>query len=194
MAYRTMYDSVTVANLPVQAGALYAGYVDGNYNNFIQVCQRFPKARVVSIAVQANADAQVLDVEAGDATASQAPAWVTRQRKLGRKRPTIYTSRSNFGTVIAAFNAAKVALPDFWIADWTDAPHAIAGAVAVQFATNAKYDTTCITDAYWPDAKPTVIKRVIHAPKKVVKKAAHVVKKVVKKVVHKVAPKHAKKP
>lgn len=193
MAYRTMYDSVTVANLPVQAGALYAGYVNGNYTNFVQICQRFPKSRVVSIAVQANADAQVLDVEVGDATPDQAPAWVTRQRKLGRKRPTVYCNRSTFPAVLAAFAKAKVANPDFWIADWTNAPHAIPGAIAVQFATNAKYDTTCITDAYWPDAKPTAIKRVIHAPKKVVKKAAHVVKKVVKKVVHKVAPKHAKK-
>jgi len=201
MANRTMYDSVTVANLPVEPGALYAGYVDGNWPNFIQISQQFRKSRVVSIAVQANADAQVLDVEAGDATADQAPAWVVRQRNVGRKRPTIYTSRSNFSTVIAAFNAAKVALPDFWIADWTGAAHSVSGAVAVQFASNDKYDTSCITDAHWPDAKPTVIHRVIHAPKKVVKraahvvkKAAHVVKKVVKKVVHKPVPKPTKKP
>ncbi len=65
MAYRKMYDSVTVGNLPVNADNLYAGYVGGLYPTLIPIMQRFPHARVVSIAVNASQSAQVLDVETG---------------------------------------------------------------------------------------------------------------------------------
>jgi len=180
---RYMYDSVNTNNLPVN-GDFYAGYVAGNWPNFIEISKKFPKKRVVSIAVQADEDAQVLDIEQGDATADQAPAWVTRMRFHGRKRPTIYTSRSNMDAVVAAFDAAKVVHPDFWIADWTNSPHSIPGAVAVQYKTTPEYDKTCITDRYWPDVKPVITKRIVHKVMAPVRKVAKVIKRAV--ITHKV--------
>ena len=174
-----MYDSVNAHNLPLGAD-YYAGYVAGNWPNFIEISKMFPKKRVVSIAVQADQNAQVLDVERGDATADQVPAWVVRMRKTGRKRPTIYTSRSNYPEICAALDAAKVAHPDFWIADWTGEPHAIPNAVAVQYLSTDLFDKTCITDAYWPNPKP-------HLPMRIVHKALKPVHKVVKKVAKVVA-------
>jgi len=186
-----MYDSVNANNLPAN-GDLYAGYVGGNWPNFIEISKKFPKKRVVSIAVQANEDAQVLDIESGDATPDQAPAWVNRMRFNGRKRPTIYTSRSNMSAVIAALDAAKVAHPDFWIADWTNSPHSVPGAVAVQYMTTPEYDKTCITDPYWPDVKPVITKRIVHKVTAPVRKVAKVIKRAVikhkvKSVIHKKA-------
>jgi len=153
---RIMYDSVNIDNLPTNGDA-YAGYVGGNWPTYGPLTKKFPGKPIVSIAVNATEDAQVLDVEQGDATAADVPAWLSRQRKNGRKRPTVYTSRSNMGAVIAALDAAKVAHPDFWIADWTGAPHAVPGAVAVQYLSNDKFDETVITDAHWPEValKPT---------------------------------------
>lgn len=188
---RYMYDSVNANNLPVN-GDFYAGYVAGNWPNFIEISKKFPKKRVVSIAVQADEDAQVLDIEQGDATADQAPAWVVRMRKAGRKRPTIYTSRANVPAVMAALDAAKVPHPDFWVADWTGAEHSVPGAVAVQYMSTPEYDKTCITDRYWPDVKPHLPMRVVHKALKPVRKIVHKIKKVVvlrkiKRAIHKKA-------
>jgi hypothetical protein len=46
-----MYDSVNAHNLPLGED-YYAGYVAGNWPNFIQISKMFPKKRVVSIAEQ----------------------------------------------------------------------------------------------------------------------------------------------
>jgi len=149
MTNRKMYDSVNIENLPLD-GDVYAGYVGGNWPTYEPLMKKFPHKPVVSIAVQANQDAQVLDIESGDATPEQAAAWVARQRKLGRKRPTIYTSYSMMGNVLNELAKAKVERPDFWIADWTGASHAVPGAVAVQWASNDRFDETVITDPNWP--------------------------------------------
>jgi len=181
MAYRKMFDSVNVENLPVNPDNLYAGYVGGLYPTFTQILHRFPKARVVSIAINATEDAQVLDVETGDATPADVPGWLNRMRAQKRHNVTVYTSRSNIDAVLAACDAAKVAHPLIWAADWTGAPHAVTGAVAVQYLSNAYIDETCITDAFWPDSKPKskvvrIAKRVVRATKKVVKKPVAAVK------------------
>jgi hypothetical protein len=185
MNYRKLYDSVNIDHLP-KDGDVYAGYVAGNWPTYVPLMTKFPHKRVVSIAVQANQDAQVLDIEQGDATPDQAPEWVNRQRKLGRGRPTIYCSRSLYPEVVAALQKAHVAMPDFWIADWTGTPHSIPGAVAVQYLSNADFDETCITDEWWPNGAPKtpirrVVKRVARKVVKVAKAPAKVVKKVVAK-------------
>ena len=150
MTNRKMYDSVNIDNLPLD-GDVYAGYVGGNWPTYEPLMKKFPHKPVVSIAVQANQDAQVLDIESGDATPEQAAAWVARQIKLGRKRPTIYTSHALMQDVLNEIAKAKVERPDFWIADWTGAAHAIPGAVAVQWASNDRFDETVITDPTWPE-------------------------------------------
>jgi len=45
---RYMYDSVNVNNLPIN-GDFYAGYVAGNWPNFIEISKKFPKKRKLRI-------------------------------------------------------------------------------------------------------------------------------------------------
>lgn len=86
-----MYDSVTVSEIPRYALAV-AGYVGGNWPTFHLLPDLFPQAKRLSIAISAAEDAEMLDIENGDATPTQAPAWVRRQLARGVKRPAIYCS------------------------------------------------------------------------------------------------------
>jgi len=149
-----MFDGVNPNTVPSGAN-VYAGYVGGLYPTFAPLQAKFPSAKHVSIAVNSSEDAQVLDVENGDATASEVPAWLTRQRARGQVRPTVYCSRvgssgEGWQDVIRACDAAGVPLPDFWIADYTPQAHGLEGAVAVQWIDHGGYDESVITDPTWP--------------------------------------------
>jgi hypothetical protein len=88
-----MYDSVDVQQIPRSALAV-AGYVGGHWPTFPQLVQLFPQAHRTSIAISASEDADMLDIENGDAVPAQAPAWVKRQHSLGKPRPAVYCSLS----------------------------------------------------------------------------------------------------
>lgn len=154
MADRMMYDGVDVDKVPDGAD-VYAGYVDGDYANYEAMVKKFPNATHIRICVFNSGDAQVLDIEPGNATAGDAVAWVQRQRTLGTTRPTIYCaldSNPDYGwpQVREAFQTAGVAEPDYWIADQTGSSHPINGAVAVQWVDKGGYDISLITDPTWP--------------------------------------------
>jgi hypothetical protein len=119
-----MFDDITVANLPGGAKA-YAGYVDGRYRNFADVKTRFPQAAIVSIAVFAQDDAEVLDVEQGDATIADIYAWLKRQLARGVWRPVIYTSVSNVDRMMLTMVANGFKRSDYriWSAHYTDRAH-----------------------------------------------------------------------
>ena len=160
---RVMYDGVNPSTVPSGAD-VYAGYINGNWPTYGLFTAKFPQARQVSITVFSKGDAQVLDVENGDASAADVPAWLTRQRSLNQARPTVYCSRvgsPGYGwqDVIDACRAAGVALPDFWIADYTTGAHPLAlngiTAVAVQWIDHGGYDESAIYDPTWPAANPT---------------------------------------
>jgi len=102
-----MFDSVNVSELPAGDYA-YAGYVNGRWPTYQGVVSTFPGHSVLSIAVTASADAECLDIENGDATASQAPSWVQRQLARGVTRPVLYTSASNVDTVVAMCAVAGI--------------------------------------------------------------------------------------
>lgn len=96
-----MYDDVSVNLIPRNARYV-AAYVDGHWQTILKIKLRCPRAKIVSIAVFPQHDADCLDCEPGDATNAQAPAWVKRQRarrkagaKCGTKLPWLYTSASN---------------------------------------------------------------------------------------------------
>ncbi|MDI5965708.1 hypothetical protein [Streptantibioticus silvisoli] len=149
---RTMYDGVTVAHLPTGA-PLYAGYVDGRYANVTALRKRFPKARIVEIAVLASTDAgQVLDVETGDATPAQAPGWVVSRRHAGVD-PTVYCNSSTWPAVRAAFRNAGIAEPHYWIAQYDNKATIPTGAVAKQFQNDPGWDKSVVAD-YWPGIDP----------------------------------------
>ncbi|WP_051943884.1 glycoside hydrolase family 25 domain-containing protein [Streptacidiphilus rugosus] len=149
---RTMYDAVTTLNVPAGA-TLVAGYGDGYYQNIDEFRARFPRATIVEIAVSSHHNlGVVLDVETGDATPAEAPGWVTMRRAAGVD-PTVYCNSSTWPAVRAAFRAAAVAEPHYWIAQYDNNPVIFAGAVAKQYADPGPYDLSTVAD-YWPGVDP----------------------------------------
>lgn len=149
---RLMYDGITPSRIPADA-TMVAGYVDGRYANIPALKERFPKARIVPIAVFAHTnDGVVLDVEPGNATPAQAPGWVVSRRHAGVD-PTVYCSASTWPTVQAAFRNAGITEPHYWIADYDHDPTVPVGAVAKQYKNTAGYDVSSVR-AYWPGVDP----------------------------------------
>lgn len=146
---RTLFDSIDVARLPVDA-QMVAGYVGGHWPTYGQLASRFPHAIRVSIAVNASEDAQVLDVETGDATPGQAPAWTARQRTWGRD-PTVYCNTSTWPDVETAFRSARVPLAHWWRADYDGRAVLEMGEVAHQYRsdTATDLDWSVVAD-FWP--------------------------------------------
>lgn len=120
----TMYDAVTVSNIPRSAQAV-AGYVNGKWPTFATLKKLFPKAYKLSIAVSSHADADCLDIEKYDATNEVAPAWVKRQQARGVKKPVVYTSLSNVRALLRALAAAGIHRTDvrLWTAHYTNFEH-----------------------------------------------------------------------
>lgn len=110
-----------------------AGYVNGTWANWDQVVAEYEKSgkHLVSIDVIGDADAQCLDVERGDATPAQAPAWVQRTMEAGIKArdlrwfPKIYVEEGSARALIDAIEAAHIGRSDIriWTGHWTGIPH-----------------------------------------------------------------------
>lgn len=105
----TMYDSVTVANLPA-GGDAYAGYTSGNFPTWVPLSQRFhgTGAHLLSIAISPDEHALCLDIEAGDAMPWQAPAWVKTEQVRNVHRPVLYASVSKVHRVLVLLSAAGI--------------------------------------------------------------------------------------
>lgn len=120
----TMYDSIEVDQIPPKPEAV-AGYVGGKWPTYKAVVAKFPTAKHLSIAIAASEDAECLDIEAGDATIAQAPAWVERQHKRGNQRPVLYISLFSAKSLI--MELAKHGIPKrqirLWTAHYTYVPH-----------------------------------------------------------------------
>jgi hypothetical protein len=150
---RVMFDSVNPYAIP-RGTALAAGYLDGHISQWpAGAASRF--GRVVWITTNGSRhDADVADVEAGDLNAAGAVAWL---RSATSRRPTIYTSRSQWASVAAAVRQAGLHC-EWWIADWTGRAHSLDGAVAVQYTdppgSGGQFDLSLVVDAYWPSKPP----------------------------------------
>lgn len=163
----TMYDAVTIANIPPDPEAV-AGYVDG-YRTWSQLCERFPHAHRLSIAINAEDDADCLDVEAGAATIEQTPAWVKRQIARGVWRPCVYASEANMPAITAALKAAGLARAQvrLWVARW-GAPTIPAGYDGCQWhgGVDDGYDESLLLSSFFAGrpkpAKKTARKRTVH--------------------------------
>jgi len=159
-----MYDAIHAENIP--AGAKYvAGYVNGRWPSYYgydfqradgswahspSVHQQCPGAVAFAIAVSADADGDILDVEKFDATPEEAPGWAVRQRARGRPNATIYCDTSTWPAVKAAFSAQRVPLAPWWGANYSWGPHLYPGSDALQFGgVNNLYDTS-VVDSGWP--------------------------------------------
>jgi hypothetical protein len=154
---RTLYDSTTATDIP-RTAAMVAGYLPPSEFAWSAAdWARFPGAVKVRIAVRATTnDGHVLDVEKGDATPEQAPGWVVMRREAGAD-PSIYCGVSTWPAVKAAFAAAKVAPPHYWIAHYDGDPTIPAGAIAKQYRdppnSGGHWDLSAVAD-YWPGIDP----------------------------------------
>jgi hypothetical protein len=120
-----MFDAVDIDQIPGDASVV-AGYVNGNFVTFSQLCARFPNAHHLSIAVTAEANADALDVEPGDAVSGQVPGWYRRQKARGVARPVIYASASRMATeILPVLKQAGIARSDvrLWSAHFTHIEH-----------------------------------------------------------------------
>jgi hypothetical protein len=124
----TMYDTAYNDQYPAGAAA-YAAYVDGgigNQPNYAYIVSAFPKAEHLSIALFADNNADVLDVEAGAAVPSDIPGWYARQVARGIKRPVIYASASAMNSaILPVLSQARIALAQvrLWTAHYGEGEH-----------------------------------------------------------------------
>lgn len=120
----TMYDSINLSQIPANAEAV-AGYVGGMWPTYGTLVLEWPHAKKLSVAVTARQDAECLDVEAGDARADQAGAWVKRQIARGIKKPVVYTSVSQVPLLLRELAKAGVSRSQIrlWTAHYTFKPH-----------------------------------------------------------------------
>jgi hypothetical protein len=84
-----MFDAVEPSQIPVDAPCV-AGYTGGAWPTYHELDDLFPHAHHVSIAISASEDADILDVEPGDASPDQAPGWAARQIVRRKKDPHFY--------------------------------------------------------------------------------------------------------
>lgn len=116
---RVLWDSVTPAN--AMGTALFAGYADGPRkwpDDDLALC--FLTISINSVFL----DADVLDVETGDATPAHAVNWVKGKRARGDVFIGLYCNWSTLPDVVAAFGSAGVSLEGvmFWIARYNGDP------------------------------------------------------------------------
>jgi hypothetical protein len=137
----TIYDSVTPSTIP--SGADAAVYADGAY----QASSAAVAGHRHVLWIDTNGsrtDANVLDVEPGDATPAGAAAWVKAKLTANPNSTAIvYTFKSDWPSTTAAIDTLPASMQShvkYWIADPTGTPHILVGAAATQWYWGASYD------------------------------------------------------
>lgn len=165
----TMFDSIDVKQIPADAQAV-AGYVGGFWPTYSPLVAQFPHAKHKSIAVNASEDADILDIENGDAVPADAPAWFHRQKARGLELPGFYASASVVGEVESVLTAAGITRKEYvlWAAHYTGVkpnPPFEEGADAVQFTDRAlgrNLDQSACVPAFWGAAPTPPVKNDTH--------------------------------
>jgi hypothetical protein len=116
----TMWDDIVVAKMPAGGAYAYAGYVNGLWPTFPELKAKFPGHHLLDITVFASENATCLDIERGDASINDAPAWVARQALRGVYRPVLYTEASNMAKLERTMTAAHIPRIGYrlWIAHY----------------------------------------------------------------------------
>jgi hypothetical protein len=157
---RVMRDSTAPADIPVAGTDLVAGYLNGSYAWSAAGWARFPDAGHVTIDVNGTRpDADVLDVEPGDATVAGGVRWLPKALAVSRDYPpVIYCNRSNRTAFVTAARAAGFNINThykFWVAtlDGTRTLSDMTGVAAIQWAgagqTGHHYDQSDVFDDTW---------------------------------------------
>jgi hypothetical protein len=136
-----IYDSVTPSSIP--AGKDAAVYADGSYQ--ATTAQAASHKHVLWIDTNGSrTDADVLDVEPGDATPAGAATWVkAKLTKDPAATAIVYTFKANWAPTTTAISALPKAMQHhvkYWIADPTGTPHILPGAEATQWYWGPNYD------------------------------------------------------
>jgi hypothetical protein len=137
-----IYDSVTPTDIPSNQGNV-ATYANGPFQaSWSDVNGR---SNVLWIDTRGdNPGANVLDVEPGDATPTQAADWAeARLAAQSGSVAIVYTFRAEWGAVKDAIGTLPSNLQSkvkYWIADPTGVPHVVAGSSATQWYWGAHYD------------------------------------------------------
>lgn len=134
----TMYDATNVANIPNKA--LYiAGYVGGIWTTYPLLQKQFPKATLLSIAINVSENAQCLDVETGDATIADVYYWLNRQTSLKVYRPVIYIEVSKLDLLMLTMNANGFSRSQYrlWTAHYGQGEHICGPATCKETKTAA---------------------------------------------------------
>lgn len=156
--YALIADSITVDNLASIAPSVQAlaGYLDGAWADFDAIQAAYGSSHVLFAIVVTASDNRglVLDVENGDATPGQAPDWVVLRRVAGID-PWVYCAESSLPAVRAAFAAAGVPEPHYWVAAYPgEGPYVTPPAVAHQYASVGPYDLSVVDPSALPGAAP----------------------------------------
>ncbi len=145
---RIMYDAATIGvDYPSDAQML-AGYIDGNYQTYADQVARYPNLIHIPIAVWPSTNNGIcLDVETGDATPDQAPAWVTMRRNAGIVAPWVYCSYAVWQDVINAFVNQSTEPPLYWIAAYPGIGAEIyPGSIGHQYGGTDPWDVSVMLD------------------------------------------------
>jgi hypothetical protein len=150
---RTLVDSTNIQDDPTWA-QLVAYYIDGIYaTTEAAVRARFSNAVLVPISAIGTNAGIVGDVEPGCMTIPQAVTWVGWRRAAGVD-PTLYVNETyGWAPCRAAFQAAGIPEPHWWVADYDGIGVIPVGAVAKQYEnptlTQGHFDLSVAAD-FWP--------------------------------------------
>lgn len=144
-----MADSTNALALPLGVD-LWAAYLDGHWPSYAAAMTRPGHPPVVPITVTPHSDwGTVGDGPPDNGTWSEWVVWVERRRAAG-DWVTMYTDASTWANGRAAFAAAGVTEPSWWIADWAGPQTPIpATAVAIQYENGPAFDSSHVA-GYWP--------------------------------------------
>jgi hypothetical protein len=154
-----MLDSIDVHEFHGLKFDALAGYVGGSWPSFSPECATYPglhkQGRIISIAVTASEQAEILDCEAGDATPRQCGPWLKAQLERGVWKPGIYSSSSQMPLVEASIQASGIKRDQIrlWVAKWTYHPGVMAGFEAQQWSDSYQHrniDASTATEAFFP--------------------------------------------
>lgn len=123
----TMYDGVTVSNLPA-GGSAYVGYADGNWPNLVGVRARFPGLPILVLTTGLGIGDGV-DVEPGNVAwnngCAAVPGWVKDRIAAGVYRPVVYISSAYSQMIINLLAAAGLSRDQYRLfsAHWNSVNH-----------------------------------------------------------------------
>lgn len=147
------YDAVTASAVPFKAQVALC-YANGHYANCTAVKARQPQ-HLVTIAVNTSGVARLLDVEPGDASPSQAGAWVKQMIQVHHIwRPGIYASSSNMFAVEQSLRGAGLQRSQYVLmaASWDGNPTVPSGFDAKQWRSTQALDYDSFLTSFFQSA------------------------------------------